>query len=98
MKRINLRSGNPGTNDIIKTIIERPMQGINIGEMRLRCRVLDAVSALAPDATSITLEDADYATLERCTQNFQFGVVSRELLAIVDEDLLKPETVTGEVA
>lgn len=93
MKRINLRTGNPGTVDIIKIIIERPLQGIGLVEMRARCRVLDAVAALPPDAASLTLEDADYATLERCTQNFQFGVASRELLAIVDEDLLKAETV-----
>jgi hypothetical protein len=88
MKAIALRE-TPGlkTSEIIKTVLERPAQGVNVGELRARCRVLDALDRVPPDATRINLEDADHDTLVRAVNTFVFGLASKELLAIVDDIL-----------
>lgn len=87
MKTIQLRESPIKTIDVIRPVIERPPQGANIGEIRARCRVLDALDALAPDSAALMLEDADYATLARAVNGFQFGMASKDLLAVLDDIL-----------
>jgi hypothetical protein len=88
MKAIPLRES-PGlkTSEIIKTVLERPAQGVNIGELRARCRVLDALDKVPPDATRFYLEDADHETLVRAVNAFTFGIATKDLLVIVDDIL-----------
>ncbi len=88
MKAIPLRES-PGlkTSEIIKTVLERPAQGVNVGELRARCRVLDALDRVPPEATRMYLEDADHDTLVRAVNTFVFGLASKELLVIVDDIL-----------
>ena len=88
MKAIPLRES-PGlkTSEIIKTVLERPAQGVNVGELRARCRVLDALDRVPPEATRMYLEDADHDTLARAVNTFVFGLASKGLLVIVDDIL-----------
>lgn len=58
--------------------------GIDVGSMRARCRVLDALDAVAPDATELRLEDADHAMLVRAINDFPFGVANANLLKVLD--------------
>jgi hypothetical protein len=93
MKVIPLRElGSLKTADIIRTVIERPAQGLGVSALRERCRVLDALDGASGDGVSgpgLLLEDGDYATLVKALNEFQFGMVSRELLTIAD-DILGP--------
>jgi hypothetical protein len=96
MKAIPLREfAGLKTSEIIKTVLERPAQGVNVGELRARCRVLDALDNVPPGATRINLEDADHDTLVRAVSTFVFGLASKELLAIVD-DILEAKPSTGQ--
>lgn len=87
MKTIQLRESPIKSVEIIRPVVERPPQGANVGEIRARCRVLDALDALTPDSLVLTLEDADYATLTRAVNGFQFGLASKDLLAVLDDIL-----------
>lgn len=73
------------TIEVIRAVIERPPNGANVSEVRARCRVLDALDKLAPDAERLILEDADHQTLARAVNNFQFGAATREILMIADD-------------
>jgi len=88
VKAIPLRES-PGmkTVEIIKAVLERPAQGVNVGELRARCRVLDALDKVPQAATEMLLEDADHDTLKRAVNTFVFGLASKELLAVVDDIL-----------
>jgi hypothetical protein len=88
LKAIPLRES-PGlkTSEIIKTVLERPAQGVNVGELRARCRVLDALDKVSSEATRFHLEDADHETLVRAVNAFTFGIATKDLLMIVDDIL-----------
>lgn len=85
MKSIKLRDL-PGlkTVDIIRAVIERPSQGATISALRAGCRVLDALDKNT-SAESLNLEDADHTVLVNAVNAFTFGMVSRDLLAVVDD-------------
>src|SRR5260370_170606 len=83
LKTVPLReSPSLKTVEIIKAVLERPTQGAVVSELRARCRVLDALDRVPPDATELYLEDADHDTLVRAVNTFVFGLASKELLAI----------------
>jgi hypothetical protein len=88
MKLIPLRNV-PGlkATEIVRAVIERPSNGASVSELRARCRVLDALDKALPGAASLTLEDADHATLAKAVNGFQFGIATKELLTIVDDIL-----------
>jgi len=85
MKLIPLREF-PGlkTAEIIKTVIERPNQGATVAAMRTGVRVLDALEKNT-DAEKLLLEDADHAALAAAVNGFTFGIISKDLLTIVDD-------------
>lgn len=88
MKLIPLREF-PGlkTAEIIRTVIERPAQGATVATMRAGVRVLDAIERLQINANPdrLLLEDNDHATLVSAINGFTFGMVSKDLLTIVDD-------------
>jgi hypothetical protein len=97
MKLVPLRES-PGlkTTEIIRTVIERPSgNGAGVSELRARCRVLDALDKPPPCVASLILEDADHATLAKAVNGFQFGIATKELLAIVDDILEAKEPPVG---
>jgi hypothetical protein len=96
MKLVVLRE-QPGLKsvEIIRTVIERPANGASVSELRARCRVLDALDKALSGAASLTLEDADHATLAKAVNGFQFGIATKELLTIVDDILEANELPAG---
>lgn len=93
MKLIPLREF-PGlkTIDILKAVIERPSQGAGVAAIRAGCRVLDALETGVHPAGGVTpaglvLEDADHAFLAKAVGGFTFGVVSKDLLTVIDDVL-----------
>lgn len=93
MKLVPLRD-TPGlkATDIIRTVIERPSMGAGVAELRARCRVLDALDKAPAGAASLTLEDADHATLAKAVNGFAFGIATKDLLTIVDDILEAKES------
>lgn len=75
--------------EVIKAVISRPAQGATIDAISLGCRVLDAIDRNA-GATTLSLEDADHAYLVGVLKEFRFGMVSRDLLTIVNSILNAP--------
>ena len=73
------------STEVIKSVIERPAQGATVATMRAGVRVLDALEKSGSD--QLILEDADHAALVSAVNNFTFGMVTRELLAIIDDIL-----------
>lgn len=88
MKLIPLREF-PGlkTTEIIRTVIERPAQGATIATMRAGCRVLDTLERhpYGHANRGLLLEDADHAALVTAINGFTFGMVSKDLLTILDD-------------
>src|ERR1700716_4176736 len=90
MKLIPLREF-PGlkTTEIIKTVIERPAQGTTVAAMRTGVRVLDAIEKNA-DPEGLLLEDADHAALVPAINGFPFGMLSKDLLTLIDDVINAP--------
>lgn len=72
------------TADVIRAVANQPGSGggVSVTDLRKRVRLLDAVDAA--ENGFVRLEDADHEFLARLVNNFQFGLASRELLAVVD--------------
>jgi len=86
------------TAEIIRAVIERPSQGAGVEAIRAGCRVLDAIES-NDSPIRLALEDADHAFLVRAINGFTFGLVSKDLLTIVDDILnAAPRTGTSEAA
>lgn len=84
MKLIPLRETETfKTIDVIKTVIERPSRGAGIAAIRSGVRVLDALDQASK--TELCLEDSDYAVLVGSINEFTFAIVSRDLLAVLDD-------------
>lgn len=85
MKLIPLREF-PGlkTAETIKTVISRPAQGATVASMRTGVRVLDAVEN-NKDPKKLLLEDNDHAALVTAVNGFTFGMVSKDLLTIIED-------------
>lgn len=71
------------TEGVVRAVIERPVNGVSISDIRARCKILDALDASSK--TSLQLENSEYETLLDAMKNFQFGMVNRELLQIIDD-------------
>lgn len=71
---------------VIRQVLEiAPAQrGVNVSDMRARCRVLDVLDAVGLDATQLVLEDADHGTLVRATNDFHFAIATPNLLKVLD--------------
>jgi hypothetical protein len=53
-------------------------RGINVAEMRMRMRLLDALEAA--NDRSLQLEDADWELFKALATRFQFGLAHRDLV------------------
>jgi hypothetical protein len=67
---------------VLIEVLSLPPQGCNIGEMRKRIRLIDAIEAA--QGGEMTLEDADYELLKAVFHGNQFRLVHKDLLAIAD--------------
>lgn len=67
--------------------------GINIADMRARCRVLDLLDGFPIEAVKLTLEDSDHSTLVRAINDMQWAVATPSLLKIIDGVLEAKEAV-----
>lgn len=71
------------TVDVIKVVVERAqLQGMDLAEMRQRCRILDA---LGKSNGVLELEDADWAALKIIYNGYRFPVAHKDFLAIADD-------------
>lgn len=87
MKLVPLRQlPSGGTADLIKMVCETAQQGADVGQMRARIRVLDAVERNG-DPVALALEDADHATLVGAVNAYRFVRMNQELLRLVDDIL-----------
>lgn len=87
MKSVPLREfSGLKTTEVIKGVIERPPRGATISSMRSGVRLLDAMEKNT-DKENLILEDADHAALVSSINEFSFGLVSKDLLTIL-EDIL----------
>ena len=92
MKQIPLRDFNGlKTIDVIKNVIERPAGGATIAAMRSGVRVLDAIEKIGAGKDRLLLEDADHGALVNALNSFTFGMVSKDLLTIIDDVLQAKE-------
>ena len=72
------------TKEILHSVASNTKKGINLDEMRLRCRVLAAIEKAE---THVLLEDADFNLMKRLIPEFPFAFAHPSLLALVDEIL-----------
>lgn len=83
MKAITLQSEGrkfkPG--DILRSVCETAPEGVQIGEMRQRLRILDALDKANGQ---LTLEDADHALLRSLLGKFRFAVAHADIVAAID--------------
>jgi len=97
MKMIPLRvSPDPpqaeiSTQSLIREVIRNPQdksRGADLDEIRRGIRVLDALDDRRPGSSGVLeLEDADYQHLRTKTLAFQWGLIDRRILVIVDDIL-----------
>ena len=73
--------------DVLLQILEnRGKGGLTLKEMRERMPIMDKLEkALANDATSIDLEDAEVKVLSAIAESMQWNIVSRDIVALSDE-------------
>lgn len=83
MKSIEMRDGEKfKAHDVLGTIINQAGPGgIGVADMRQRIRLLDAVAAATE---TLLLEDADYDRLKGLVEQFNFGLIHKDLLAVAD--------------
>lgn len=85
MKLIPLRElSGLKTTEIISTVVSRPGQGATVADIRSGVRLLDAIEKEGK-AKQLLLEDADHAALVAFINRFSFGLVSKDLLTIIDD-------------
>ena len=83
MKYIELiKTGSFSTVETITVVAKQTQKGITVDEMRLRCRILDAVEKADP--THGLIEDADHKLLVSLMKTFPFAVADKDLLGIID--------------
>jgi len=76
---------------LIKEVVNTPIEGINIAQMRQRINLLDK---LEKAGDKLELEDADFDAIKGLIENYKFGIVSRHVLALC-EKFLNPEKQDG---
>ncbi len=69
---------------LIKEVVNTPVDGINIAQMRQRISLLDK---LEKATDKLELEDADFDAIKSLIEKYQFGIVSRHVLALCDKFL-----------
>jgi hypothetical protein len=88
MKRINfaVTDGPFKSQSILGQVMSvSPESKINVGEMRKRVRVLDALEAAEKIAQNyIDLEDADFDMLKGAIEGFPFQIANKDILKTVD--------------
>lgn len=69
--------------DVLKIVMEQAgPQGVNVEQMRRRCKVLDALDAAKNGR--LTMEDAEFEFLSATVRAFPFAGANRDLLRVVD--------------
>lgn len=72
------------TRDFLSGIVKTSPAGQTVGEMRVRLKVLNALTNAPPDG--VQLEDAQHATLLKVLNSRDdFGITSADVVAIVDD-------------
>lgn len=75
------------TKAILEQVVRQPGRGIDLDEMRRRCRILNVLDEAKDDTDSVVLEDADFSVLEAAIKANQWGVADVDLLNTIDEVL-----------
>ena len=85
MRHIALRKATSfSTIEVLKEVLLRPgPQGVSVDEMRERLRLLELVRA-AEGMPVLELDNADYQLILTMLEGFRFGMVTKELVDIVD--------------
>lgn len=65
-----------------------PEKAINIGEMRKRVRILDAIETADG---SFMIETDEWDLLSQCVRSFPFNVANKQVLQIIDDVLDAPD-------
>lgn len=82
-KTIKLHEGDTFTSKRTFTeVLSLPPQGMNVGEMRRRMKVMDKIEAATGEV--LTLEDAEYDIIKSAFQTFPFRLGHKDLVAIDD--------------
>lgn len=85
---------------VLRQVLEvaPPQRGVNVGDMRARCRVLDLLDKVPDGGAVLVLEDADHATLVRAVNEMQWAVANPSLLKIIDGILEAKEPAKDDAA
>lgn len=74
------------TIDLIKIAINQaPEGGYTPAEMQQRVRAVEAIDALAEDATELSLEDADYENVKKWVKAVKWAFISKFILAFTNQ-------------
>lgn len=73
------------SRDIIKLVAQVNQQGMQLDELRKRCRILRVLEKASP--TGMILEDADWEVLREALKKFTFQVIDLPLEEIIDDVL-----------
>src|SRR5262245_17831611 len=92
MRQIVLRTGGAFTTlKVLREVLQVPgPAGVNIDEMRERLRLLQVIEHHPPMEKVLELDEGDYEQLVQLIKNFRFGMVTRDLIDIVDGILGPP--------
>jgi len=83
MKTIKLHDGETfKSKRVLVEVLSLPPQGCNLGEMRKRIKIMDAIEGA--EGGELQLEDADYELLKGQFHAFPFRLVHKDLVAIAD--------------
>jgi hypothetical protein len=75
---------NKATAETLKQILGvSPAKSISVGQVRMRVKIIDAIDG-AGDASSISLEDAEYNELKTAVEGFPYMAASKGLLEAID--------------
>lgn len=67
---------------LLAEIINRPVEGISVAEMRERIKLLDKIEAAEE---TLELEDSEFDKMKSLVEGFKFGIVSKHVLALCDK-------------
>jgi hypothetical protein len=98
MRQIVMRPGVAfSTAKVLREVLQVPgPAGVNVEEMRERLRLLRLVDEASGEKV-LELEDGDYEQLVQLIRNFRFGMVTKDLIEIVD-GILEPPPVRPRLA
>jgi hypothetical protein len=83
MRTIKLRDDlTHKTRDVLKEMLSKPQQGVNVGQMERRLTIL---KVLDTPITSLTVEDEDHATILATYKSNMWAVVHDDLVTIKND-------------